>query len=191
MKDVLSGPNLLSALLYQMGAPGDPESFNVSPRRRLSQTPGATNVPANSSATITVTYPLADTLTDKDGLYFEWLAAILAASDTTGHLQVVDTAIYLTPASSGIPIVPLGVPTPTTLFPRQQLSLQFQQPPLLAARDLDQWSIQNGGPSLFLATSQPLSILLRVSLVNNDAAIHSAALSFWTAYRFVNGLGGA
>jgi hypothetical protein len=72
-----------------------------------------------------------------------------------------------------------------------QTSLLFQLPPLLAERDLQQWASQTGIEDLTgVPARQPLSVVLTVSMANNDTGGHVFATQFWVAYRLVNGLGG-
>lgn len=185
----MQGPALLNQILYSLGAPPDEQSFDVSPKRRLQGGSALTPVPANGSVTLTAPVALQETLGTSDGLLLDMAAGIITAGDTTGHLQVVDTALLLLTPTPTL-IVPLGTPQPTTLFPRANISLLFTLPPLLTFRDLQQWALKLT-VDLTLPANQPLLIQLAVSLANNDAAAHNAQIQFWCAYRKVSGLMGA
>lgn len=188
-------PALLAALLYNLGAPPDPESFDISPRRRKIAQVNAISVPANGSATLTGQIQLQDILQPKDGLLIDWMTAVVSPSDQSGHLQIVDTSLALFDNIQGAPpnpsIVPLAQPSVTTLFPRLATTLQFAPPPLLAFTDLDQWARQAPLNNQNLIGTQGLIMTLTVSLANNDAALHSVSMTWWVAYRKVSGLSGA
>lgn len=198
--DRLSGPNLYNAILYGLGAPPDPESFDVSPRRRLFNNSGSVSVPLSSSNTATATVTLPDTaqpgsnppgITNKEGLLFEFVGALVIPGDTTGHLAIVDAALQMTNPAIGA-FLPLATPEATTLIPRVGTSLLFSPIPVLTATDIDQWEIETTNTSLFAVNGQPLKVQLTVSMANNDGAgAHSFSLQLWLAYRKISGLMGA
>lgn len=188
-------PGLLQQLAYGLTPQGDPESFIVSPRRRLAASSTVVVIPANGSNTITTTLPFYETQTLEpfnvdDGVMFELLTGTIAPADTSGHLQIVDMALSLWSSISAAPFLPLAGPTATTLFPRVSTSLQFAPPPLLTMRDMQSFALSN-----ILETNlqqrQPFRLILTVSLANNDAAPHSALVQFNAMYRKVSGLLGA
>lgn len=192
--NVFSSPNLLAQLVYGLGAPIDLESYNVSARRRLFNAVTSVSVPLSSSNTATASVTLPDTLTDKDGWLFDFLGGQVVASDTTGHLTIVDLNLSLFTSISVNALVPLGVPTPTTLIPRLATSLQFPPVGLITALDLAQWGMGTGAITSYaqLFQNQPQKLSLAVSMANNDgASAHSFGVNFWVGYRFVNGLQGA
>lgn len=131
MAKLEGGPSLLNQLLYGLGSPPTDE-FDITARRRIFATSGVVAVPASGSATLSASAALQDTLQSRDGLLFEVFAGIVAASDTTGHLQLVDASLMLSnfSVSTPLPFFPLSVPQPTTLFPRATLSLLFTLPRL-------------------------------------------------------------
>jgi|SRR5579871_6779584 len=180
-------PNIMGQLLWSLGAPPDPESFNVSARRRLFATSGAVSVPLSSSNTASAIVTIPDTVNQNDGLFFELLGGQVTPTDTSGHLSIVDCSLSLGNGSNLF--LPIATPEPTTLIPRVNTSLLFGAVPLLTNPDMNQWSLLAGAGAL---NPSNIQVQLSVSMVNNDgAAAHIFTVRLWVGYRFVNGLGGA
>jgi hypothetical protein len=182
-------PGGYAALNQQLYSPADRQSFIASNRRRLFTKTAPVVVALSSSNTGNAIVTLQDLPTQGDGYLFEYMAGLVSTVDVTGHLTIVDTAVQVGNGSNLF--LPLGTPQPTTLIPRVGTSLIFLPTPLLTTKDLDEWSRLAGFGSIFGAVS-PLTVQLSVSMVNNDgAASHNFTVSFWLAYRFINGLTGA
>lgn len=188
------GPSLLNQLAYGLGSP--PHDLDTSPRRRVvaKNAGGSVIIPPNSSGTLTCTMVLQDLLTVNDGLLIDVLAGLVSSADTSGHLQIVDAAVWLTVNGGGLGILlPLSTPQPTTLFPRTQVSMLFSLPPLLSVRDIIAWGQGVTPADSFeaLLALQPYNIIATVGLANNDSVNHAASYMLFVGYRKVSGLTGA
>jgi hypothetical protein len=160
----------------------------ISQRRRLWKNVSAA-IPATSWADFSINLTLPDTLGPDDGLLLEQLYGLIVPSTSGSNFYTI-TDLSLTLADQLDTVMGLATPVVTTLAPRQIMSLLFEPPPLLLARDIDTIArLQFGSThSIFIPGVQPLITTFNVGIANSDAAGHIVVVSLALTYRYIQGL---
>lgn len=173
-----------------------PDLLEVGPARPVWGTTGTLNVPASTVSQANVVNVTTEQFRENDGIYIESLFGSIRTGDTTGNLQITDLHLCIVGSNNPLavpptanPLMELGTPIITTLFPRNGLfgsSLLFQPQPLIVVRTMQLLSAIRAAGMIIPSN---LAFQLAVEAVNIDAVgAHSWRLEFGMLYRHVRGL---